>query len=62
MNPIVEIVVAPCDKPIVQIKKGKKNVWCWGFNGRVFTGTCYYKVVFISEVIYHSLWMLAVIK
>jgi hypothetical protein len=28
MNPIVEIVVAPCDKPIVQIKKGKKNVWC----------------------------------
>ncbi len=28
MNPIVETIVAPYDKPNVQIKKGKKNVWC----------------------------------
>ncbi len=55
MNPIVETIVAPYDKPNVQIKKGKKNVWCWGFNGGVFTCTCYYKIVFISEVIYHTI-------
>jgi hypothetical protein len=27
MNPIVEIVVAPCDEPIVQIKKEENNIF-----------------------------------
>jgi hypothetical protein len=57
MNPIVETIVAPCDKPIVQIFKINKNMF--GVEASMEEsshGTRYYKIIFISEVIYHTIY------